>query len=106
MSARHIYVDETKERDYVLVASVHLGTEANTLRKAMRGFVLRGQTRIHLAKKATRAAARSSTRSATPASPPPSTTLAESYARKGPKTPTRSTQRVELYNKPYNRRLP
>jgi hypothetical protein len=87
MSARHIYVDETKERDYVLVASVHLGTEANTLRKAMRGFVLRGQTRIHL-KKATRAAARSSTRSATPASPPPSTTLAESYARKGdPKRP-------------------
>jgi len=50
MTARHIYVDETKERDYVLVASVHLGTEANTLRKAMRGFVLRGQTRIHLAK--------------------------------------------------------
>ena len=43
MTARHIYVDETKERDYVLVASVHLGTtEANTLRKAMRGFVLRG----------------------------------------------------------------
>ena len=56
MSARHIYVDETKERDYVLVASVHLGAEANTLRKAMRGFVLRGQTRIHLAKESTRAA--------------------------------------------------
>jgi hypothetical protein len=50
MTARHIYVDETKERDYVLVATVHLGAEANTLRKAMRGFVLRGQTRIHLAK--------------------------------------------------------
>lgn len=50
MTTRHIYVDETKERDYILVASALLGAEIDTLRRAMKGFVLRGQTRIHLAK--------------------------------------------------------
>jgi hypothetical protein len=50
MTARHIYVDETKQRGYVLVASVHIADELDDLRKTMRGFVLRGQTRIHMAK--------------------------------------------------------
>lgn len=50
MTARHIYVDETKQRGYVLVASVHIANDLDDLRKAMRGFILRGQTRIHMAK--------------------------------------------------------
>lgn len=50
MTARHIYVDETKQRGYVLVASVHIADELGDLRKTMRGFILRGQTRIHMAK--------------------------------------------------------
>lgn len=50
MTARHIYIDETKERGYVLVASIHIASDLSDLRKTMRGFVLRGQTRIHMAK--------------------------------------------------------
>ena len=103
MTARHIYVDETKERDYVLVASVHLGTEANTLRKAMRSFVLRGQTRIHLAKESNSRCARSSTRSATPASPPPSTTLAGTTPPSSTPAPPAS-RRSSTTSKPTTRR--
>jgi hypothetical protein len=50
MTARHIYVDETKERGYVLVATVHLTTDIDTLRKTIKRFVLPGQNRIHMAK--------------------------------------------------------
>jgi hypothetical protein len=50
VTARHIYVDETKQRGYVLVASVQIAAELGDLRKTMRGLVLRGQTRIHMAK--------------------------------------------------------
>lgn len=50
MTARHIYIDETKERGYVLVASIHLGSDVETMRKTMRRMVLRGQSRIHMAK--------------------------------------------------------
>jgi hypothetical protein len=50
VTARHIYIDETKERGYILVATVHIAAEAAALRKTMRSFVLRGQTRIHMAK--------------------------------------------------------
>jgi hypothetical protein len=50
MTAPHIYVDETKERGYVLVASVHLGSDVEAMRKTMRRMVLRGQSRIHMAK--------------------------------------------------------
>lgn len=50
MTSRHIYVDETKERDYILVASTHAGAEADAVRKAMRALVLRGQTRVHFTK--------------------------------------------------------
>lgn len=51
MTARHIYIDETKERGYVLVASAHIAdTHLSELRKTMRQFVLRGQTRVHMAK--------------------------------------------------------
>lgn len=50
MTARHIYVDETKERGFVLVASVHLGPDVDTLRKTIRKLVLPGQNRIHMTK--------------------------------------------------------
>lgn len=50
MTARHIYIDETKERGYVLVASFHIADNLSDLRKTMRGLVLRGQTRVHMAK--------------------------------------------------------
>lgn len=50
MTARHIYVDETKERGYVMVASVHLGPETAALRAAIRRLVLPGQHRLHMAK--------------------------------------------------------
>jgi hypothetical protein len=51
MTAQHIYVDETKARGYVLVASVHIASDVDTLRKTLRDkFVLRGQARIHMAK--------------------------------------------------------
>jgi hypothetical protein len=50
VTARHIYVDETKERGYVMVASAHLGPEVAALRSAMRQLVLPGQHRLHMAK--------------------------------------------------------
>jgi hypothetical protein len=50
VTARYIYVDETKERGYVLVTSVHIAADIDALRKTMRGLVLPGQTRIHMAK--------------------------------------------------------
>jgi hypothetical protein len=53
MSARHIYIDETKERRYILVASEEIGGDVDALRKEPRErFVLRGQNRIHMAKEA------------------------------------------------------
>jgi uncharacterized protein RhaS with RHS repeats len=54
MTTRHIYVDETKERGYVLVASTHLGSEVDAVRKDLRRLVLRGQHRIHMAKESDR----------------------------------------------------
>jgi len=43
--SNHIFVDETNERDYLLVASVHLPGDLDELRKLMRGLVLKGQHR-------------------------------------------------------------
>jgi hypothetical protein len=49
MTAQHNYVDETKERGYVLVASAHVASEVDTLRKMLRArLVMRGQARIHM----------------------------------------------------------
>jgi hypothetical protein len=50
MTARHIYIDETKERGYVLAASTHVASDVDALRKTLRdNLVLRGQARIHMA---------------------------------------------------------
>jgi len=46
----HVFVDESKERDYLLIASVHVSGELDDLRKLMRGLVLRGQRRVHMKK--------------------------------------------------------
>jgi hypothetical protein len=49
VTARHIYVDETKERGYVLVASFHASNDTELI-KALRRFILPGQTRLHMTK--------------------------------------------------------
>ncbi len=46
----HVFVDESKEHDYLLVASIHASGELDDLRKLMRGLVLRGQRRVHMKK--------------------------------------------------------
>lgn len=48
MTARHIYVDETKRRDYLLVASVHVSTDLTELRQLVRGLLLPGQRYLHM----------------------------------------------------------
>src|SRR5438105_3553922 len=50
MTGRQVFVDETKERGYVLVATSHAASEVAQIRKVMREFVLKGQTRLHFAK--------------------------------------------------------
>jgi hypothetical protein len=44
----HIYVDETKQRDYLLVASVHVSTDLTVLRQTVRGLLLPGQHYLHM----------------------------------------------------------
>jgi len=46
----HIFVDETKDRDYLLVASAYVSSDIDELRKLMRALVLRGQRRVHMKK--------------------------------------------------------
>ncbi len=50
MTTAHLFIDETKDRDYLLVASVHPSSDLDPLRKLMRGMVLKGQHRIHMKK--------------------------------------------------------
>lgn len=44
----HIYVDETKRRDYLLVASVHATTDLASLRAVVRGLLLPRQRYLHM----------------------------------------------------------
>ncbi len=44
----YIYVDETKQRDYLLVASVHVSTDLTALRQLVRGLLLPGQRYLHM----------------------------------------------------------
>ncbi len=48
--SRHLFVDGTKERDYLLVASLHVSGDLDDLRKLIRGLVLKGQRRVHMKK--------------------------------------------------------
>ncbi len=43
----HVFVDETKRRGYLLVASVVIPGEVDALRRTLRGLVLLGQRRLH-----------------------------------------------------------
>lgn len=44
----HIFVDETKQRDYLMIAGVVLPHDLHPLRRTMRGLVLPGQRRLHM----------------------------------------------------------
>jgi len=46
----HVFADESKDRDYLLVAGVVLSGDLAQVRKAMRGLVMPGQHRIHMKK--------------------------------------------------------
>lgn len=46
----HVFVDESKQRDYLLVAAVISPTALDTTRKAIRALVMPGQRRIHMKK--------------------------------------------------------
>lgn len=48
MTTRHIYVDETKRRDYLLVASVHLSPDLRAHRSLVGGLLLPGQRYLHM----------------------------------------------------------
>lgn len=50
LSGTHVFVDESKQRNYLLVASVHRAEDLDDVRKVMRGLVLKGQRRVHMAK--------------------------------------------------------
>ncbi|WP_271035511.1 hypothetical protein [Mycolicibacterium monacense] len=81
----HIYVDETKQRDYLLVASVHVSTDLAALRQMVRSLLLPGQRYLHMKDekdgrkrtiertRKTAANARSPRPSSMPACKPPST---------------------------------
>ena len=47
MSA-HVFVDETKQRGYLLVASVVVPSDPDSVRRMLRGLVLPGQRRLHM----------------------------------------------------------
>jgi hypothetical protein len=44
----HIFVDETKRRGYLLVASVVVPGDLDSVRRMLRGLVLPGQRRLHM----------------------------------------------------------
>jgi len=46
----HIYVDETKQREYLLVATTHTSADVDELRKLIRGLILKGQRQVHMKK--------------------------------------------------------
>lgn len=48
MTSRHIYVDETKQRTYALVASVHVAEDIPGIRDVVRGLLLPRQRYLHM----------------------------------------------------------
>jgi DNA invertase Pin-like site-specific DNA recombinase len=61
VSTRHIYIDETKERGYVLVASAHLGPDVDAVRKNCVAWFFADSSASTWRKKAAAAAKPSST---------------------------------------------
>jgi hypothetical protein len=52
--ARHVFIDETKQRNYLLVAAVLAVGDLDAARRTLRALVLPGQRRIHMAKEGMR----------------------------------------------------
>ncbi len=50
MSGGHVFVDESKHRDYLLVAGVVVPSDLDAVRRTLRGLVMPGQRRLHMAK--------------------------------------------------------
>lgn len=48
MTARHVYVDETKHRDYLMVAAVLLGEDLIHARTVVQGLLQPGQHHLHM----------------------------------------------------------
>lgn len=48
MSTRHIYVDETKRRDYLMVAAVVLGEDLTAARAVIQDLLKPGQHHLHM----------------------------------------------------------
>jgi len=46
----HVFVDETKDRDYLLVAGVVMPPDLDPVRRTLRTLVMPGQRRLHMAK--------------------------------------------------------
>jgi len=45
---RHVFLDETKQRGYVVAAAAVVSGELDPLRRVVRGLVLPGQRRLHM----------------------------------------------------------
>jgi hypothetical protein len=48
VTARHIYVDETKHRDYLMVAAVVLGEDLTSARAVVQELLKPGQRHLHM----------------------------------------------------------
>mgnify|MGYP007096629326 FL=1 len=48
MTARHVYVDETKHRDYLMVAAVVLGEDLTSARAVVHDLLKPGQHHLHM----------------------------------------------------------
>ncbi len=46
----HVFLDESKDRDYLLVAGVVMPGDLDPVRRTLRGLVMPGQRRLHMAK--------------------------------------------------------
>jgi hypothetical protein len=46
--SNHVLVDESKQRGYLLVASVVVPSDLDSVRRVLRGLVLPGQRRLHM----------------------------------------------------------
>lgn len=50
----HVFVDETKNRNYLMVAAVAVPADLTQLRQTVKGLLLPGQRRIHMATESVR----------------------------------------------------
>lgn len=48
MTSRHVFIDETKQRDYIMVASSHAATDVRELRGVLRALLLPNQRFLHM----------------------------------------------------------